>query len=173
MNVTTPSKAFPAPEHDHEHCLDEAMARARSAFAAKGLRLTPLREAVFQEIAAASHRAIGAYEVLDRMAARGARLAPISIYRAIDALVAAGIVHRFESRNAFFACHAGHEQRQLVLACEKCGALAEVDGARVFAAIDKTAEGAQFMASAARGAVVEVWGLCANCTGEDAAHAGP
>jgi Fur family transcriptional regulator, zinc uptake regulator len=173
MNVTTASKAFPAPEHDHEHCLDEAMARARSAFAAKGLRLTPLREAVFQEIASASHRAIGAYEVLDRMAARGERLAPISIYRAIDALVAAGIVHRFESRNAFFACHAGHEQRQLVLACEQCGAVAEVDGAKVFSAIDRTAEGAQFVASAAKGAVVEVWGLCAHCTGKDAAHAGP
>jgi Fur family transcriptional regulator, zinc uptake regulator len=170
MNVTTPSKAFPAPEHDHELCLDQAMARARSAFAAKGLRLTPLREAVFQEIAAASHRAIGAYEVLERMAARGERLAPISVYRAIDALVAAGIVHRFESRNAFFACHTGHEQRQLVLACETCGSVAEVDGARVFAAIDKTAEGASFAASA-KGAVVEVWGLCAHCTGKDAGDA--
>ena len=97
-------------------------------------------KSVFQEIAAASHQAIGAYEVLERMAARGERLAPISIYRAIDALVAAGIVHRFESRNAFFACHAGHEQRQLVLACERCNSVAEVDGAKVFAAIDKTAE---------------------------------
>jgi Fur family transcriptional regulator, zinc uptake regulator len=171
MSVTTPSKAFPAPEHDHDLCLDEAMARARRAFADKGLRLTPLREAVFQEIAAASHRAIGAYEVLERMAARGDRLAPISIYRAIDALVAAGIVHRFESRNAFFACHAGHEQRQLVLACEKCGSVAEVDGARVFAAIDKTADAAAFAASPDRSAVVEVWGLCANCSGREAGHA--
>jgi Fur family zinc uptake transcriptional regulator len=173
MNVTTPAKAFPAPEHDHELCLDEAMARARRAFEAKGLRLTPLREAVFQEIAAASHRAIGAYEVLDRMAQRGERLAPISVYRAIDALVSAGIVHRFESRNAFFACHAGHEQRQLVLACEGCSSVAEVDGARVFAAIDNTAEAASFSASSARGAVVEVWGLCANCAGKDAGDAGP
>jgi Fur family zinc uptake transcriptional regulator len=172
MSVTTSRKVFPVPEHDHEHCLDEAMARARSAFAAKGLRLTPLREAVFQEIAAASHRAIGAYEVLDRMAARGERLAPISVYRAIDALVAAGIVHRFESRNAFFACHAGHEQRQLVLACEQCGSVAEVDGAKVFAAIHRTAEDASFAASAAKGAVVEVWGRCANCAGKDAHHAG-
>jgi Fur family zinc uptake transcriptional regulator len=174
MTLRTSSQAFPAPEHDHEHCLDEAMARARSAFAAKGLRLTPLREAVFQEIAAAAHRAIGAYEVLDRMAARrGERLAPISVYRAIDALVAAGIVHRFESRNAFFACHAGHEQRQLVLACEGCGSVAEVDGSKVFAAIDRTAEAAQFAASTAKGAVVEVWGLCANCTtARDAHHAG-
>jgi Fur family transcriptional regulator, zinc uptake regulator len=163
MAMTLPTKAFPAPEHDHDACLDHAMARARAAFAAKGLRLTPLREHVFQAIAAASHRAIGAYEVLDRLATQGERLAPISIYRAIDALVAAGIVHRFESRNAFFACHAGHEQRQLVLACERCSSVAEVDGASVFSAIDEVAEGAAFSASSAKGAVVEVWGLCGNC----------
>jgi Fur family zinc uptake transcriptional regulator len=163
MTVTIPTKAFPAPGHDHDACLDEAMARARSAFAAKGLRLTPLRQHVFQAIAAASHRAIGAYEVLDRLAAQGERLAPISVYRAIDALVAAGIVHRFESRNAFFACHAGHEQRQLVLACERCSSVAEVDGASVFAAIDEIAERASFSPSSAKGAVVEVWGLCGNC----------
>jgi Fur family transcriptional regulator, zinc uptake regulator len=171
MSMTLPSKAFPAPNHNHELCLDEAMARARAAFAAKGLRLTPLREAVFQVIAGASHRAIGAYEVLDRMARRGERLAPISVYRAIDALVAAGIVHRFESRNAFFACHAGHEQRQLVLACEQCGSVAEVDGAPVFLAIARVAESATFSASPAKGAIVEVWGLCANCAGKDGDHA--
>jgi Fur family zinc uptake transcriptional regulator len=171
MTVTIPSKAFPAPGHDHEACLDEAMTRARAAFAARGLRLTPLRESVFQVIAAASHRAIGAYEVLDRLARRGERLAPISVYRAIDALVAAGIVHRFESRNAFFACHAGHEQRQLVLACEQCGAVAEVDGAAVFAAIDSAAARASFSAISAKGAVVEVWGMCGNCLGKDAGHA--
>ena len=102
------------------------MERARQAFQNKGLKLTPLRQSVFREIAA-SHKAIGAYEVLDRLAVRGERLAPISVYRAIEALVAAGIVHRFESRNAFFACHAGHEMRQLVLACEACGRVAEVD----------------------------------------------
>jgi Fur family zinc uptake transcriptional regulator len=173
MTMTTiPSKAFPAPGHNHEVCLDEAMARARAAFASKGLRLTPLREAVFRAIAAASHRAVGAYEVLDRLATDGERLAPISVYRAIDALVTAGIVHRFESRNAFFACHAGHEQRQMVLACERCGSVAEVDGAKVFAAIDGVAAGASFLASSAKGAVVEVWGLCANCAGEDGDDAG-
>jgi Fur family zinc uptake transcriptional regulator len=146
------------------------MVRARKAFDEKGLRLTPLREAVFQQIAA-SHRAVGAYEVLEKLAAaRGDRLAPISVYRAIDALVAAGLVHRFESRNAFFACHAGHDQRQLVLACERCASVAEVDGAGVFAAINKTASAAAFSAESNKGAVVEVWGLCANCVGKEAEH---
>ena len=162
MTQLLASGAFPAPEHDHGHCLAEAMDRARKAFEDKGLKLTPLRRAVFGEIAA-SHRAIGAYEVLDRLAARGERLAPISVYRAIDALVAAGIVHRFESRNAFFACHAGHAtRRQLVLACETCRSVAEIDGDDVFQAIDKAADAAAF---SAKEAVVEVWGLCANCAG--------
>ena len=53
------SSAFPAPEHDHGHCLAEAMDRARKAFEDKGLKLTGLRRSVFGEIAA-SHKAIGA-----------------------------------------------------------------------------------------------------------------
>jgi Fur family zinc uptake transcriptional regulator len=162
MTHAVASSAFPAPEHDHGLCLEEAMERAHTAFQNKGLKLTPLRRSVFREIAA-SHKAIGAYEVLDKLAARGERLAPISVYRAIEALVAAGIVHRFESRNAFFACHAGHEMRQLVLACEACGRVAEVDADKVFAAIDRSADTAGF---SAKGAVVEVWGTCAACARE-------
>ena len=162
MTPAAASNAFPAPEHDHDRCLAEAMERACEAFKAKGLKLTPLRQSVFQEIAG-SHRAIGAYEVLDKLAAKGERLAPISVYRAIDALVTAGLVHRFESRNAFFACHAGHEMRQLVLACEACGRVAEVDADKVFAAIDRSADTAGF---SAKGAVVEVWGTCAACARE-------
>jgi Fur family zinc uptake transcriptional regulator len=153
---------FPAPEHDHGLCLDDAMERAQKAFDVKGLKLTPLRRAVFQEIAS-SHRAIGAYEVLEAIAIKGERLAPISVYRAIDALVEAGLVHRFESRNAFFACHTGHESRQMVLACEVCGRVAEVASHEVFSGIDTAARDASF---APRTAVVEVWGVCAACTAQ-------
>jgi Fur family zinc uptake transcriptional regulator len=83
-----------------------------------------------------------------------------------------GLVHRFESRNAFFACHIGHEKRQLlVLACETCGRVAEVDGDRVFGAIDTAASAAAF---AAKDAVIEVWGECVACaTGREPAHAAP
>ena len=159
MTQTLQQLPFPAPEHDHGACLEGALERARKAFEAKGLKLTPLRQAVFQEIAG-SHRAVGAYEVLERLAARGDRLAPISVYRSIDALVEVGLVHRFESRNAFFACHAGHEGRQMVLACETCGRVAEMGGPEVFAGIDRAAAQASF---SPRSAVVEVWGLCASC----------
>ena len=43
MTQAVASKAFPAPGHDHDLCLEEAMERARQAFQNKGLKLTPLR----------------------------------------------------------------------------------------------------------------------------------
>lgn len=159
MTQTVPSPPFPAPEHDHGPCLEEAIERAHKAFEVKGLKLTPLRLAVFREIAG-SHRVIGAYEVLEALARKGERLAPISVYRAIDALVDAGLVHRFESRNAFFACHSGHDGRQIVLACEACGRVAEVAASPVFEGIDHAAALASFKP---RTAVVEVWGTCTAC----------
>lgn len=155
-------RVFPAPGHNHARCLDHALARAREAFESKGLRLTDLRRAVLLEIAG-SHHSIGAYEILERMAGKGTRLAPISVYRAIDALIAAGVVHRLESKNAYFACHNAHGggEEHLVMSCEGCGIVAEVPGDGVFAAIDRAAAAAGFKP---RLRVVEVAGLCGNCT---------
>lgn len=153
--------AFPTPGHDHHPCMAEALERARAAFAAKQIRLTDLRRLVFEEIAA-SHGAVGAYDVLDRLAKKGTRLAPISIYRALDALLEAGVVHRLESRNAYFACHAAHRvgSAQVVLNCSSCGGVAEVPGESVFRAIETAAAKIDFRAGAS---IVEVTGLCGNC----------
>lgn len=152
---------FPAPEHNHGRCLDTAVARAEHAFQAKGLKLTRLRRLVLEEIAG-SHQAVGAYDILDRLARKGDRLAPISVYRAINSLLEAGVVHRLESRNAFFACHASHGEPsfQVILACEACGLVAEVDGEAIFKALASAAEAAQFKP---RRQVVEVTGQCRNC----------
>ncbi|MGD9802716.1 MAG: Fur family transcriptional regulator [Hyphomicrobiaceae bacterium] len=164
MKSTSSAPGFPTPGHDHGSCLAEVIERARIAFDQQGLRLTELRRLVLEEIAS-SHQAVGAYDVLERLSKKGGRrLAPISIYRALDTLVAAGVVHRLESRNAFFACHATHaaNRRQIVLACEACGAVAEVAGARVFGDIAEAAEGVGFRMS---GALVEVTGWCKACDG--------
>jgi Fur family zinc uptake transcriptional regulator len=163
MSKSSAPDAFPAPEHNHAPCLNLAFERAQRAFASKGSRLTELRQQVLAEMAG-SHDAIGAYEVLDRLARKGTRVAPISVYRAIDALLEAGVIHRLESRNAFFACHAGHapEGSQLVLSCERCGRVAEVAGGSVFAAIEAAVKGARFQT---RRTVAEVSGVCADCQG--------
>jgi len=161
MTSTRTSTLFPAPGHNHGSCLDSAVHRAEFAFETKGLKLTRLRRMVLEEIAG-SHHAVGAYDILENLARKGDRLAPISVYRAIDSLLAAGVVHRLESRNAFFACHADHSEtsRQVILACETCGLVAEVDGATIFKALSQTAEAAHFRP---RRQVVELTGSCRHC----------
>lgn len=162
-NMTGPARAdlFPSPDHNHGSCVDSAVRRAVSQFEAKGLKFTELRRKVFAEIVT-SHHSVGAYDILDRLARKGERLAPISVYRAVDALLEAGVVHRLESRNAFFACHAshGHDARQVIFACEDCGAVAEVDGTRIFAALADAADRAQFSPTRQ---IIEVTGCCQHC----------
>ena len=153
---------FPDPGHDHAPCIAETLQRAEKTFADKGIRFTPLRRCVLQEVAG-SHSAIGAYDVLDRLAKNGGRrLAPISVYRALESLVEAGMVHRLESRNAFFACHSAHasDRRHVVLACEACGGVAEVAAERVFEDLSHAADEASFQP---RRALVEVIGRCGRC----------
>lgn len=159
--------AFPDPRHDHAPCVAETLDRAEKIFKINGLNLTPLRRQVLQEVAG-SHTAIGAYDVLERLAQKGGRrLAPISVYRALDSLVAAGMVHRLESRNAFFACHVSHAgephadgRRQIVLSCERCSAVAEVPADTVFAGIGVAAAASGFTTTRA---LVEVIGVCGRC----------
>ena len=68
--------------HDHGACADAAMARATDLAAARGLRLTPVRRRVL-EILLERHRALGAYEVLERLAAEGLGKQPPVAYRAL------------------------------------------------------------------------------------------
>lgn len=153
--------AFPPPGHNHKSCIALALKRAEHAFEARGLRLTEQRRRVLEEIAG-SHHAIGAYEVLERLGRKGVRLAPISVYRAIDALLSAGVIHRLESKSAFFACHATHssDRDQIVLACTGCGRVAEVPGKPVFEAIASAARNAAFQPGHT---VAEVSGMCSDC----------
>lgn len=158
---SAPPSAFPSLDHNHGSCETALLDRAARLFEAKNLKLTDLRRRVLEEIAG-SHQALGAYDILERLSAKGPRLAPISVYRAIEALHGAGLVHRLESRNAFFACHADHEPKrdQVFLACERCGRVAEMPGDQVFAALGAVVEKADFQV---RRTVTEVAGLCAGC----------
>lgn len=79
--------------HDHGACADAAMARATDLAATRGLRLTPVRRRVL-EILLERHRALGAYEVLERLAAEGLGKQPPVAYRALEFLVENGLAHR-------------------------------------------------------------------------------
>ncbi len=152
---------FPAPDHDHARCTAEAIGHAEKLCAARGERLTPLRRKVL-EVLAASHKPLGAYEVIERMAGKSGRPAPITVYRALDFLMHNGFVHRIESRNAFLACIGNHEARAPVvfLICECCGAVGEAPASAVGEALARAAKGAGFEPKLS---VVEITGVCSHC----------
>lgn len=146
--------------HDHGRCAAEALAQADALVAARGLKLTPVRRRTL-EILLEAHRALGAYEVLDRLGGEGYGRQPPVAYRALDFLVENGLAHRITRLNAFAAClHPAEAHQPLFLICRACNALAEAPGAEVRAAVEA--------AGAVRGfrverASVEAVGLCPAC----------
>jgi Fur family transcriptional regulator, zinc uptake regulator len=160
MAHKTMSDAFPAPQHNHAACLDNAIRSAREAFKRHEMPFTPLREKVFREIAG-SHRAIGAYDVLNSLAAKGTRLTPPSVYRIINTLVDVGVVRQFKSRNAFYLSHSDDPMSpRIVLACENCGRVADADGLPMFRGMRRALARRAF---SPRSAIIEVLGVCAHC----------
>jgi Fur family transcriptional regulator, zinc uptake regulator len=138
------------------------MAHAEALCAARGQRLTPIRRQVLETLAG-SHKTLGAYEIMDRMAAHGPRPAPITVYRALDFLLENGLVHRIESRNAFLACIGEHHAATgttVFLICERCGAVGEASSAAVAETLQAAARAAGFTPKAR---IIEVTGICAHC----------
>lgn len=152
--------AFQGPNHDHESCVADALQRADSVCAEQGLRLTKLRRRVL-ELIWNSHKPAKAYDLLDIMRAEHAGAAPPTVYRALDFLLDAGLVHRLESLNAFVGCNAGHRHSQpKFLICRRCERVAEIAGEELNHAIDQEAAAAGFVVE---GEVVELRGLCTHC----------
>jgi Fur family zinc uptake transcriptional regulator len=154
---------FPSPHHDHQRCASAAIAHAETLCAARAQRLTPIRRRVLEALLA-SHQPLGAYELIDRLAVRGDRPAPITIYRALDFLREQGLVHRIESRNAFIACVHDHDGGDPVvfLICERCGAVGEAASAAVADTIKTASRAAGFTPKTP---VIEISGTCAHCRG--------
>jgi Fur family transcriptional regulator, zinc uptake regulator len=153
-----PDVAF-AP-HDHAHCSEDAIARAEAVVQASGARLTPVRRRVL-EILLEEHRALGAYDVLQRLAAQGFGNQPPVAYRALDFLVEQGLAHRIDRLNAFTACmHPGEAHAPAFLICRSCNTVAEAAAAPVRAALDLAATAVGFVVERSN---VEALGLCPQC----------
>lgn len=153
-----PAQAFHA--HDHAACAGDALARAEALCADSGARLTPVRRRVL-EILLEEHRAMGAYELLDRLAQEGFGHQPPVAYRALDFLVDQGLAHRIRRLNAFAACaHPGEAHAPVFLICRQCQAVAEAPGREVRGALDGAAAGLGFAIERAN---IEALGLCPAC----------
>jgi Fur family zinc uptake transcriptional regulator len=158
--VPDPAAALAFADHDHAHCTKDALARGEAIAASKGLRLTPVRRRAL-EILLAEHRALGAYEVLERLAAEGYGNQPPVAYRALDFLVRHGFAHRIRRLNAFIACtHPGEAHEAAFFICSRCNSIAEAPGRAIRAAMDEAARTLGFEVERTS---IEAVGLCPAC----------
>ncbi len=95
-------------------------------------------------------------------AASGEKPPPMSVYRALDFLVAEGLAHRIESRNAYLACGRAHGSEDVIvfLICERCGKAAEVASHAVGRDLAWATRAAGFTP---RTPVIEIAGTCSRC----------
>jgi len=103
-----------------------------------------------------------AYEILGLDTVREAGLkAPLTIYRALDKLMIAGLVHRLETINAFVACErCPHPGPAGFAICEKCRKTVELALTDCEAHLTESARRAGFRVDAMN---VEMRGRCADC----------
>ena len=103
-----------------------------------------------------------AYSILDQLRDYGFR-APPQVYRALDKLVEAGMVHRLESLNAFVACQdpgcEGHRTIVFTI-CEACGQVAEISDQSLARRLKNLVKEAGF---ALTKSTVELRGMCQAC----------
>ncbi len=152
--------AFPIPLHDHGACVRGALDAAEAECRRRGARLTDIRRRVL-ELVWESHQPVGAYALLDSLGREGRSAAPPTVYRALDFLVANGLVHRISLLNAFIGCsRPGHAHAGQFLLCAECGSAAELADDAIDAAIAQSAARLGFTVSRQ---TVEVEGLCPGC----------
>lgn len=129
--------------------------------AARGRRLTPGRAFVLETLAT-SDRALTAYQLLNRMREAGLGHEPPIVYRALDFLIARGLVHRVERLSAYVACasRASCHEPSAFLICRNCWRVTEVPIDLAASHLDTAARGAGFTVNHIS---VEVEGQCQTC----------
>jgi Fur family zinc uptake transcriptional regulator len=127
------------------------------------LRLTPVRRKTL-EILLEAHRAVGAYEMLDRLRDAGFGSQPPVAYRALEFLVANGFAHKIERLNAFIACaHPGANHSPAFMICRICESVAEAQSSPARGALGEAARATGFKIERT---VVEAEGICPACVGK-------
>ncbi|WP_455207855.1 Fur family transcriptional regulator [Kaarinaea lacus] len=160
--MNSPSILIPFQKHQHNHdsCVRTALAEAELACSESGLRLTNIRRQVL-ELVWGSHAPIKAYDLLEQLHKINPKAVPPTVYRALEFLQKAGLVHRIESLNAYVGCgkptepHVGQ-----FLICSKCGAVAEINEPKITRLLNEQAAQLGF---ATEQQLVEIKGLCPQC----------
>ncbi|HLT90909.1 MAG TPA: Fur family transcriptional regulator [Woeseiaceae bacterium] len=155
---------FPPSHHDHDDCVTNAIEAAERVCRRRNLRFTGIRRAVL-ELVWMSHRPVGAYEILDQLNRKGKKTAPPTVYRALEFLIEADLVHRLDSLNAFIGCRdPGSSHTGQFLICRHCRSVAELDDDDISCLVGEKAASHGFTAVRQ---MVEIEGVCRYCRAAD------
>ena len=147
--------------HDHSDCMHHALKAAESICSVQNIRLTPARKRIL-ELICASHQAIGAYQLLDQLKQEDSKAKPATIYRALDFLIDAGLVHKVQSLNAYIGClTADKDHHSAILICDQCNNAYEIDATSLYENLFDMSKTFGFKPSHL---TLELHGLCADCT---------
>lgn len=146
--------------HNHAICVSDAIKQVEKLCREQSLRLTPVRRRVL-EILLEEHKALGAYDLLDRLNAENLGSQPPVVYRALDFLMSNGFVHKLQRLNAYVACgHLNDAHTPVFMICQSCNSVAEADIGENLGPIDKAADAVGF---SIEHQVIEADGLCPAC----------
>ena len=147
----------------------EALVKAEQLCRERGERWTASRARVLELLLNAG-APVKAYDLMASFDAGGAPAKPPTIYRALEFLEGAGLVHRIAGINAFIACGGhGEVHTAAFLICDCCGSADEFDPET--GPVTAVAEANGFVV---RGITLEVRGRCRWCANDDRSggHAG-
>jgi Fur family zinc uptake transcriptional regulator len=112
------------------------------------------------DVLRAADGALSAYDILDRLKPVRPRIAPTTIYRALDHLMRAGRVRRIESLNAYLPSSDVGDRSVVFAICDDCGRVQQREAGVEVGRITKALVKDGFRPSHP---VVEVHGRCGNC----------
>jgi Fur family transcriptional regulator, zinc uptake regulator len=147
-------------KHDHQRCITRALSVAEKVCNERELQFTAIRRRVL-EIIWQRHAPIGAYDILSALKKNDGALAPPTVYRALEFLLEAGLIHRIDTLNAFIGCELPQEPHAgQFLVCRECSRVTELDDPSIGRLLAQKATAAGFAADAQS---VEIKGVCKLC----------
>ena len=109
--------------------LNRALEAAEAHCVERGEKLTPVRKRVL-ELVLTAEGPVKAYDLLEALKPGPGAAKPPTVYRALDFLMGAGLVHKVEALNAFVGCSHAHDDGSAELfICSDCGTVEESHGA--------------------------------------------
>jgi Fur family transcriptional regulator, zinc uptake regulator len=126
-----------------------------------------------RDVLARAERPLSAYDLIDALREYG-RVAPPTVYRALQKLIDVGLAHRLETQNAYVACRdsgesCGHRHRAGFMICRLCGKTLEFGDKEIEHLISRAAAHGGFTAERV---AIEIQGLCETCSNLPNASAG-